>query len=119
LVSDRLTALAEVAGSTGDDPELDLLIIRIHEETACRRGGALALRPKDLDDEQLLILLREKGGSDRWQPVSRTLMDYLLEHAKARKAPWDGQLLRYRDGTPITYRRYDHLFAPGRVSPVR
>lgn len=110
LESSRLTQLGEVAGSTGDDPELDQIIIRLHQETACRRGGALALRPIDLDDEQLLVLLREKGGSDRWQPVSRVLMDALLHHAKVRKAPLDGRLLRYKDGTPITYRRYDHLF---------
>ena len=30
-------------GTTGDDPELDTLL-RLHTETACRRGGALALR---------------------------------------------------------------------------
>jgi hypothetical protein len=43
-------------------------------ETACRRGGALALRPRDLDREQCLVLLREKGETFRWQPVSPTLM---------------------------------------------
>ena len=111
LEHNRLQQLGEVAGSTGDDPELDQIIIRLHQETACRRGGALALRPMDLDEEQLLIRLTEKGGSDRWQPVSRTLMTGLLQLAKSRNAPWDGRLLRYKDGTPITYRRYDHLFA--------
>jgi len=110
LVSERFAQLAETAAATGDDPELDRLIIRLHAETACRRGGALALRPADLDVEQCLVLLREKDGSDRWQPVSPTLMGYLLDHATSRNAAPHERLLRYRDGRPVTYRRWDHLF---------
>src|SRR5215470_12957202 len=45
----RLAEICQVAATTGDDPELDSLIFRPHTETACRRGGALALRPQDLD----------------------------------------------------------------------
>jgi hypothetical protein len=66
----RLAEINQVAATTGDDPELDTLIVRLHTETACRRGGALALRPRDLDREQCLVLLREKGETFRWQPVS-------------------------------------------------
>jgi hypothetical protein len=97
--------------ATGDDPELDTLLLRLHTETACRRGGALALRPDDLDPEQCLILLREKGETVRWQPVSPTLMGRLIEHTRERHAPAGGQLLRYANGRPITTRRYDHLWA--------
>jgi len=39
-----------------------------------------------------------------------TLMAALLGHAGERHAPPDGQLLRYRNGRRITYRRYDHLW---------
>jgi hypothetical protein len=35
------------ASTTGDDPELDTL--RLHTESACRTGGALALRLWDLN----------------------------------------------------------------------
>ena len=42
----RLAEINEIAATTGDDPELDTLILRLHTETACRRGGALALRPR-------------------------------------------------------------------------
>jgi integrase/recombinase XerC len=107
----RLAEINHVAATTGDDPELDTLILRLHTETACRRGGALALRPKDLDPDQCMIRLHEKGDVDRWQPVSPTLMAHLLRHAKERHAPSDGRLLRYRNGKPITHRRYDHLWA--------
>jgi integrase/recombinase XerC len=45
----RLAQINQVAATTGDDPGLDALLLRLHTETACRRGGALALRPADLD----------------------------------------------------------------------
>ena len=106
----RLAEINGVAATTGDDPELDTLLLRLHTETACRRGGALALRPRDLDPDQCLVLLREKGETVRWQPVSPTLMGRLIEHGQDRHAPPDGQLLRYADGRPITSRRYDHLW---------
>jgi len=66
----RLAEINQVAATTGDDPELDTLILRLHTETACRRGGALALRPQDLDPDQCLVLPREKGEAVRWQLVS-------------------------------------------------
>ena len=106
----RLAEVNHIAATTGDDPALDALLLRLHTETACRRGGALALRPEDLDHAQCLIQLREKGDTVRWQPVSPTLMTHLLGHARERHAPRDEQLLRYRSGRPITRRRYDHLW---------
>ena len=106
----RLAEINHVAATTGNDPALDALLLRLHTETACRRGGALALRPGDLDPDQCLILLREKGDTVRWQPVSPTLMRHLQAHAADRHAPTAGRLLRYRDGRAITARRYDHLW---------
>jgi integrase/recombinase XerC len=80
----RLAEINQIAAATGDDPELDTLLLRLHTETACRRGGALALRPADLNPDQCLILLREKGETVRWQPASPTLMARLLEHGQGR-----------------------------------
>jgi len=106
----RLAEINQAAATTGNDPELDTLLLRLHTETACRRGGALALRPQDLDPDQCLVLLREKGETVRWQPVSPTLMARLVQHGQERHAPPGGQLLRYASGQPITSRRYDHLW---------
>jgi integrase len=106
----RLAEINQAAAAGGDDPELDTLILRLHTETACRRAGALALRPQDLDPVQCLVLLREKGETVRWQPVSPTLMGYLARHAAERHAPPGGPLLRYRNGRPVTRRRYDGLW---------
>ncbi|HEX5407759.1 MAG TPA: site-specific integrase [Pseudonocardiaceae bacterium] len=106
----RLAEINHIAATTGNDPALDSLLLRLHTETVCRRGGALALRPQDLDPTQCLIFVREKAETVRWQPISPTLMAALTQHARERHAPTDGQLLRYRSGRPITRRRYDHLW---------
>ena len=111
LPDHRLEELSQVVASTGDDPALDALLLRVHTETACRRGGALALMPEDLDPEQCLIRLHEKGSTVRWQPVSPTLMSHLLAHGQSRGGLESGQrLLRYANGQPITSRRYDYLW---------
>lgn len=107
----QLAAINRIAATTGNDPDLDCLLLRLHTETACRRAGALALRPCDLDTTQCLIRLREKGETVRWQPVSPTLMGRLQVHAQERGGTDpNGQLLRYRNGRPVTARRYDHLW---------
>ncbi|MBQ1049263.1 site-specific integrase [Micromonospora sp. C51] len=107
----QLRSINEVAITTGNDPDLDGLLLRFHEETACRRGGALALSRADLDTDQCVVALREKGDTLRWQPISPTLSARLSELAGERGGvnPAD-RLFRYRSGKPITHRRYDHLW---------
>ncbi|HEX7309377.1 tyrosine-type recombinase/integrase [Lentzea sp.] len=107
----QMDQLNDIVATTGNDPQLDSLIVRFHTETAARRGGALALRPKDLDEEQCLVYLREKGETSRWQPVSPTLMWHLLQHVEHRGSPMNGRLLRHANGTQITYHRYDYLWS--------
>ncbi|MFQ6330786.1 tyrosine-type recombinase/integrase [Nocardia sp. CWNU-33] len=110
LPANLLAQIVHVASTTGNDPELDTLLLRLHTESGCRRGGALSLRPQDLDPVQSLILLREKGGTELWQPVSPTLMRALCRHGEERDALPNEQLLRARNGKPITRRRYNALF---------
>nr|BFE56482.1 hypothetical protein GCM10020063_010080 [Dactylosporangium thailandense] len=110
LTDAQLASITGVVCATGNDPDLDTLLMRLHIETACRRGGAIALRPIDLDVEQCLIRLREKGETVRWQPVSPTLMQHLIEHNRQRGGGHNEQLLRYRNGRPITRRRYDYIW---------
>jgi integrase/recombinase XerC len=111
LPDGRLEEILHVAATTGDDPALDALLLRLHTETACRRGGALALMPEDLDAEHCLIRLHEKGETMRWQPISPTLMSHLLAHGESRGGLAPGRrLLRYANGRPISSRRYDYLW---------
>jgi integrase/recombinase XerC len=66
LPDSRLAEILRAAATTGDDPALDALLLRLHTETACRRRGALHLMPEDLDAEHCLIRLHEKGETVRW-----------------------------------------------------
>jgi integrase len=111
LTPHELTEINQVVRTSGNDAVLDALLLRLHTETACRRGGALSLRLMDLDTVHGLVLLQEKGETLRWQPVTLDLAARLEEHAATRGAvrPTD-QLLRYRDGRALTSRRYDHLW---------
>jgi hypothetical protein len=69
----RLAEINQIAATTGDDPELDTLLLRLHTETACRRGGAPA-------DRQLL---RYAGG----RPVTSRRYDHLWTRI-GRHLPW-------------------------------
>ncbi|WP_174534870.1 tyrosine-type recombinase/integrase [Micromonospora chalcea] len=112
LTPDEMSDINAAARSGGNDIILDALLLRLHTETACRRGGALALRLIELDTHRALIRLSEKGGTQRWQPITPMLAGRLDDHARARGAvvPTDA-LLHYRNGRPATYRRYDLLWA--------
>jgi len=111
LTTDELEQINHAARTGGNDVILDALLLRLHTETACRRGGALGLRLVDLDVANGLVRLIEKGGTQRWQPITLDLAARLAEHSRRRGAvlPTD-KLLRFRDGRPLTSRRYDQLW---------
>jgi integrase len=111
LTSTQLAQIHQAVLAGGRDVALDALLLRLHLETACRRGGALGLRLGDLDLDLCLVLLREKGGTHRWQPVSPTLATALWRHAHTRGAtrPED-PLLRTRRHRPISRSHYDALW---------
>ena len=111
LTADELEQINDAARSGGNDVVLDALLLRLHTETAGRRGGALGLRVVDLDVTNGLVRLAEKGGTQRWQPITLDLAQRLAEHARTRGAilPTD-KLLPFRDGRPLTSRRYDQLW---------
>ncbi|MEV6527463.1 site-specific integrase [Longispora sp. NPDC051575] len=111
LTGRELEEINRVARSGGYDVVLDSLLLRLHTETACRRGGALGLRLVDLDVSRGLVRLTEKGGTQRWQPITLELARHLDTCARQRgaNAPVD-KLLRFRNGRPLTSRRYDALW---------
>lgn len=41
----QLAEINHIAAITGDDPALDTLLLRLHTETACRRGGRARAAP--------------------------------------------------------------------------
>ncbi|WP_218003089.1 site-specific integrase [Nocardia asiatica] len=73
LSARQLTQINHVAATTGDDPDLDTLLLRLHLETACRTGSALRLRPEDIDPDHSQIRLFGKGApstGNRYPPPS-------------------------------------------------
>ena len=101
--------------TTSHDPDLDVLMLRFHLESGARREGALNLRRRDLEADRATVWLREKGDSEREQPVSPTLLALLQRQIDARGGSHlDDQVFRTRNGTPITARRYDTIFERAR-----
>jgi len=71
-------------GQRGRRPLPDMLLLRFHLETGARQK-ALGLRLCDLDQARQCLRLREKNQTERWQPLSRTLLDALAQHAACRE----------------------------------
>ncbi len=116
LEDHEIADLIDAVRLTSRDPDLDLLLVRFHLETGARRDGALRLCRHDLDEPRSILWLREKGGSEREQPASPSLLRQLANHHAARAAGDGGAVFRTRDGAPITGRRYDTLFARARTA---
>lgn len=111
ITPDLYARIWTAATTTGNDPELDALLLRFHLETGARTGGALALRLADLNVEECLVRLWEIASTNRWQPVSPTLMRYLVHHARARGAvEEESTVFRFDNGNPLTKKRYETLW---------
>lgn len=112
----EVAELIDAVRLTSRDPDLDLLLVRFHLETGARREGALHLRRRDLDDARSTVSLREKGGTEREQPVSPSLLRQLVRHHAARANGLDDAVFRTTTGRPISGRRYDTLFGRARAA---
>ena len=116
LSTAELEQVWQVVVTGGDDSLLDAIVVRTFIETGCRRAGLVGLRLCDLRADRLQVRLVEKGDIERWQPVSQTLFDALVEFAASRGArkPED-KVFRYRPrkgeriGRPMTNRRLNTL----------
>ena len=111
LSTSELDDMFRVATTTGDDPELDRLLVLFLRHTACRREGSLNLVRQGLDGTTRCVTLSEKGGQVRTLPLAGWLLDELEAFSGARGAqvPADA-VFRYSDGHPLTRRRFNTLF---------
>lgn len=107
----ELAEAVDAVRTTSQDPDLDLLVVRFHLESGARREGALNLRLGDLDARRSTVLLREKFGLEREQPVPPSLLAAVERHARGRGASAaHDQVFRTKRGQAITRRRYNTLF---------
>lgn len=111
LLEHELADIWTTATTTGDDPELDGLLLMFLRHTAARREGCLNLCLCHLDPTRGRVTLSEKNGETREVPLAARLAEGLLTHARNRTAALDSDtVFRYRDGTPLTRRRFNSLF---------
>lgn len=111
LTTDELNALYSTVAQTSNDVDLDLLLLDFHRETAARRGGAIALRIRDLNHQRGSVLLREKGNTERETPCSREILERIITLWRLRTSVKDDDgAFRYRNGSPLTRRRYNTIF---------
>jgi integrase/recombinase XerC len=84
--------------------------------SGARRQGALNLRRRDVDPIRATVWLREKGGGEREQPVSPSLVALLEQHGERRGAVrLDDRVLRAAHGAPLSARRYSTIFDQARI----
>lgn len=111
LTDEQLAELQFVCSATGNDPELDGLLFEFLRHTGCRREGSLNLRVGDLHAEDCRITVTEKNGQTRDLPLRRDVIERLLAHAARRGAHTRADaVFRYKDGRPLTRRRFNTLF---------
>lgn len=100
--------------SGGDDPELDILLVWFHLETGARQEGVLNLTIEKLQRENKAVLLDEKFGTERPQPLSAELLEAVFAHARERGgAACDPTSPDYQPGAAVFYYR------PTKQRPVR
>lgn len=116
MTANEVDELLHAAITGGDDPILDHTFLWTLLETAARVGGLLNLQLQDINMKKQTIMLYEKGGKYREQPVTLELANALTELATSRGAtlPTDS-VFRYRvgsklSGCPMTSRRVDTIW---------
>lgn len=116
LEQEHFDQLWGVATGTGDDPELDELIVETIIIAGARVEGLLNLTLGGTDLEDCTLLLDEKFGKKVPQPVPDWFAAKVHAFAVARGATRrDDRVFRYRKdarrrGAPITIRRFNNLF---------
>lgn len=115
LEAEHYQEMVALLSSTGDDPELDEMILRFLDVTGARQEGVLNLRVEDIDPSECTVRLREKFGSDVDQPVPDWFVGELLAFAHRRGAVSRGDAVfrkRVAPGLyePIGRRRFNYIF---------
>lgn len=111
LVPWELEEVATVWCTTGDDPELDTMLLEFHRKTAARREGGLNLRLGALDVRRGAITLTEKFGKTRELPYDADGLARLRRFAISRGAtsPSD-HVFRSKRGTKVSRKRYETIY---------
>ena len=112
LTDAQLFQIRTVVRTYHHDPDLALLLVDIHEETAARRSGIIGLNLGDIDLTTGTVRLFEKGQT-REQPASTGLLERVLNlaHERGSVSANDPAFVQRKSGARITDRVYDGVFA--------
>ena len=115
LEEQHYSQMVHLLSATGDDPELDAMVVRFIDVTGARQEGLLNLHFEDIDRSECTVRLHEKFDSHVDQPVPDYFIDELIEFARRRGATKRGdQVFRKRLGLgrfeDITPRRFNYIF---------
>jgi integrase len=122
LLDFELLELVHLTETTGNDTELDALIVDFGIATGARREGVYSLTVGQLQPQAQIVLLRDKYKTTQPAPISADLMFRLVRHAIRRGGPAcnpnnpdfrpDRPVFWQRVGDdyrPLTSRRFDNL----------
>ena len=116
LEPQHLEQLFEFVDSTGNDPELDRILVQAIIIAGARRDGLVNLTLGGIDREECTLRLHEKFGKVTLQPVPDWFVERVWEFAVSRGASKPGDKVfrtrprGKRGSAPITSRRFDYLF---------
>lgn len=115
LEPQHFSAMVQLLSGTGDDPELDALIVRFLDITGARQEGVLELTVGDVDESECTVRLHEKFRTKVDQPVPDWFIVVLLDFAKRRGATnrTDMVFRKRLDGgrfKNISPRRFNYMF---------
>jgi integrase len=132
LTQVQLNELCLTTETTGNDPDLDALILEFAIATGARRSGVYGLTVKQVLPHEQLIRLKDKGDRDVDMPVSSELIERLMTHCLERGGPrcdpsqrllhqpgasvfwsWAPKLQAY---VPLTSRRFDNIIGRWHLS---
>lgn len=115
LEAEHYEAMVQLISSTGDDPELDAMILLFLDVTGARQEGVLNLSFDGIDADECTVRLEEKFETVVDQPVPDWFVSVLIDFAQKRGAVGRGdKVFRKRVGPgsykAITPRRFNYIF---------
>ena len=109
----ELVEVHHYTATSGNDPELDTLIIDLGIATGVRSEGVSLLTMSSLHLETQMIDIFDKGKKRTPMPVSRDLLERLFAHARERGGPaCDPTSLHYIPDSKVLYTRRANTTAP-------
>ena len=109
----ELLELVHLTETSGNDPQLDALIVELGIATGVRREGVYTLTVGQIEPHSQIINLRDKYKTTQPAPVSADLIRRLRRHTIERGGPQcDPSNTLYRPDSPALWQRTGSAYQP-------